>query len=117
MLKIAGSLHRPVVVIGQSLGGVVCHELGMMYGWNIKKSITMDLHTTEAHFFGLFNPLYPTRSQNIYNQVHLFFQAFRSTGRFGLTKQRYLMMYTIASLSTTIGLCSSTPGCSQRLRN
>ena len=61
MLKIAGSLHRPVVVIGQSLGGVVCHELGMMYGWNIKKSITIGSPHHRSSFLRFVQSIVPNK--------------------------------------------------------
>lgn len=39
MIKVTDKKDE-VIVIGQSLGGVICHELHE-YGWNIKKSITI----------------------------------------------------------------------------
>jgi pimeloyl-ACP methyl ester carboxylesterase len=38
--RILGEREDEIILIGQSLGGVVCHELHT-YGWNIEKSITI----------------------------------------------------------------------------
>lgn len=40
ILKIIGHKKIPIIIIGQSLGGVICHELHR-HGLNIQKSITI----------------------------------------------------------------------------